>query len=83
MALKKDCYWAQTFESKLGFVKITHKVEKLSAYGVRFLLSESIDGFHEWQWGDGWVQSRLEGISLLPLNLGQTLSLTRLKNYLQ
>jgi hypothetical protein len=46
-------------------------------------LSQSIDGYHEWYWGDGWVQSRLEGISLLPLNLGQTLSLLRLREFLK
>ena len=73
----------QKFESTLGLLKIGHQVEKLSASGVRFLLSGGIDGFHEWQWGDGWVQSRLEGVSLLPLNLGQTLSLARLRYYLQ
>ena len=73
----------QKFESTLGLVKVGHQVEKLSASGIRFLLSGGIDGFHEWQWGDGWVQSRLEGVSLLPLNLGQTLSLARLKYYLQ
>jgi hypothetical protein len=73
----------QALDSTLGFVRVHHQVEKLSAFGVRFLLSGSIDGFHEWQWGDGWVQSRLEGVSLLPLNLGQTLSLARLKHYLQ
>ncbi len=73
----------QEFESVLGLVKVHHQVEKLSAFGVRFLLSGSIDGFHEWQWGDGWVQSRLEGVSLLPLNLGQTLSLARLRYYLK
>jgi hypothetical protein len=71
------------FESSLGLVKVCHRVEHLSAFGVRFLLSGSIDGFHEWQWGDGWVQSRLEGVSLLPLNLGQTLSLARLRYYLK
>jgi len=78
----------QMFEStlganKLGLVKVTHQVEMLADEGIRFLLSGSIDGFHEWQWGDGWVQSRLEGISLLPLSLGQTASLTRLRFYLQ
>lgn len=73
----------QEFESALGLAKTGHRVEQISPYGVRFLLSGSIDGFHEWQWGDSWVQSRLEGISLLPLNLGQTLSLLRLKQYLQ
>ncbi len=45
------------------------------------LLSQGIDGFHEWYWGDGWVQSRLEGVSL-PLNLGQTASLLRLREFL-
>ena len=73
----------EVFESQLGIVSITHEVETITGSGIRFLLSGSIDGFHEWQWGDGWVQSRLEGVSLLPLGLGQTLSLTRLKQYLQ
>lgn len=41
-----------------------------------------------WQFRNFWVrgnakQSRLEGVSLLPLNLGQTLSLLRLKQYLK
>lgn len=71
------------FQSRLGPVSVTHEVEVITDGGVRFLLSGGIDGFHEWQWGDGWVQSRLEGVSLLPLNLGQTLSLARLKQYLQ
>ncbi|MEL6351620.1 MAG: hypothetical protein AAFR58_07640, partial [Cyanobacteria bacterium J06627_28] len=73
----------QHFDSKLGLIKTHHSVERLSDEGIRFLLSGSIDGFHEWQWGEGWVQSRLEGISLLPLNIGQTASLFRLKQYLQ
>jgi hypothetical protein len=46
------------------------------------LLSRGIDGFHEWYWGEGWVQSRLEGISVIPLNLGQTINLMRLKEFL-
>ena len=73
------------FSSSLGLgmqlAKVNHQVEIISPTGIRFLLSGSIDGFHEWQWGDGWVQSRLEGVSLLPLNLGQTLSLLRLKQH--
>lgn len=73
----------QRFDSQLGLIRTHHSVERLSDEGIRFLLSGSIDGFHEWQWGEGWVQSRLEGISLLPLNLGQTASLFRLKQYLQ
>ena len=72
----------QEFESSLGPVKINHRVEALSPGGIRFVLSGGIDGFHEWQWGNGWVQSRLEGVSLLPLNLGQTASLIRIREYL-
>ncbi|MGB5631279.1 MAG: hypothetical protein WBM44_15300 [Waterburya sp.] len=71
-----------TFTSSLGLVKIEHEVEFLDDNSLRLLLSKGIDGFHEWHWGDGWLQSRLEGISLLPLNFGQTLSLLRLRQYL-
>lgn len=70
------------FTSQLGFVEIDHKVELLENNCLRFLLSKGIDGYHEWCWGDGWVQSRLEGISLLPLNLAQTFSLLQLRQYL-
>ena len=70
------------FTSKLGFVEIDHQVELLDDNCLRFLLSKGIDGYHEWCWGDGWVQSRLEGISLLPLNLGQTFNLLKLRQYL-
>ena len=73
----------QAFDSGFGPAKVGHCVEQLSSHSIRFLLSGSIDGFHEWQWGDGWVQSRLEGVSLLPLNLGQTLSIVRLRQHLQ
>ncbi|MDJ0649787.1 MAG: hypothetical protein QNJ60_13920 [Xenococcaceae cyanobacterium MO_188.B19] len=70
------------FTSKLGFVEIDHQVELLENNCLRFLLSKGIDGYHEWCWGDGWIQSRLEGISLLPLNLAQTFSLLKLRQYL-
>ena len=71
-----------TFSSKLGFVEIDHTVELLDNNCLRFVLSKGIDGYHEWCWGDGWIQSRLEGISLLPLNLGQTLSLLQLRQHI-
>ena len=71
-----------TFVSSLGLVKIEHQVEKVEDNSLRLLLSKGIDGYHEWHWGDGWLQSRLEGISVLPLNLGQTFSLFRLRQYL-
>ena len=71
-----------TFVSSLGLVQVEHKVEIVDDNCLRLLLSKGIDGFHEWRWGEGWLQSRLEGISVLPLNFGQTLSLFRLRQYL-
>ncbi len=71
-----------SFTSWIGPVVIQHQVDRAAPNSLRFLLSQGIDGYHEWYWGEGWVQSRLEGISLLPLNLGQTLSLLRLKQFL-
>lgn len=72
-----------TFTSKLGLIAIEHQVEKLGDNHLRFLLSQGIDGYHEWYWGDSWIQSRLEGVSLLPLNLGQTATLLRLREFLK
>ncbi|HIK31728.1 MAG TPA: hypothetical protein IGS17_01795 [Oscillatoriales cyanobacterium M59_W2019_021] len=71
-----------TYTSRLGPVEIRHHVELANDNHLRLILSGGIDGFHEWYWGDGWVQSRLEGVSLLPLKLAQTASLWRLKQYL-
>ena len=71
-----------TFISSIGLVEIEHQVEIVDDNSVRLLLSKGVDGFHEWHWGEGWLQSRLEGISVLPLNLGQTFSLFRLRQYL-
>ncbi len=70
------------FKSTIGPLVIQHQVEILESNYMRLILSQGIDGYHEWYWGEGWLQSRLEGISLLPLNLGQTLSLLRFKNFL-
>ncbi|MEM9806527.1 MAG: hypothetical protein AAF959_14720 [Cyanobacteria bacterium P01_D01_bin.56] len=72
----------QSFSSYVGPIRIEHTVETLSDTSIRFLLHAGVDGFHEWYWGDGWVQSRLEGISTLPLNIAQTTSLLRLRLYL-
>ncbi|NEO40956.1 MAG: hypothetical protein F6J90_33355 [Moorea sp. SIOASIH] len=72
-----------TFTSSIGPVAVQHKVELVQSNCLRLLLSQGIDGYHEWYWGDGWVQSRLEGVSLLPLNLGQTLSLLRLRQFVE
>ena len=72
-----------TFTSWLGLIAVEHQIERVGDNYVRLLLSQGIDGYHEWYWGDSWVQSRLEGISLLPINLGQTLSLLRLREFLK
>jgi hypothetical protein len=71
-----------TFTSWAGPIAIQQTVDQVESNRLRLLLSKGIDGFHEWYWGDGWVQSRLEGISLLPLNLAQTASLLRLRQFL-
>jgi hypothetical protein len=71
------------FTTWLGFVPIEHQVEIAKDNCLRLLLSQGIDGYHEWYWGEGWVQSRLEGISLLPLNLGQTFSLLNLRQFVR
>ncbi|WP_448601697.1 hypothetical protein [Thermoleptolyngbya sp.] len=70
------------FTGWLGPVAIRHQVDVLDSNSLRLLLSQGVDGFHQWYWGEGWVQSSLQGISLLPLNLGQTVSLMRLRQYL-
>jgi hypothetical protein len=80
--LPEKLYPGLTFTGWLGVIPIEHKVQVANDNCLRLLLSKGIDGYHEWYWGDGWIQSRLEGISLLPLNLGQTLSLMRLKQFL-
>ena len=70
------------FSCYFGFVEVKNKVEIINSNCFRLILSGGIDGYQEWCWGDGWVQSRLEGISLLPLNLAQTFNLLRLRNWL-
>lgn len=79
--LPEQLHSGLTFASSLGPVTIQHHVQLADSHCLRLLLSQGIDGYHEWYWGEGWVQSRLEGISLLPLNLSQTLSLLRLREF--
>ena len=71
-----------SYTSWTGPVPIHHTVDVVTPNCLRLLLSQGVDGFNEWYWGEGWVQSRLEGISVLPLNLGQTLNLLRLREFL-
>ncbi|WP_204103441.1 MULTISPECIES: hypothetical protein [Spirulina sp. CCY15215] len=72
-----------TFTAKTGLITVEHHVDMVSSECVRLLLHQGIDGYHEWYWGEGWVQSRLEGISLLPLSLGQTFALLRLREFVE
>ncbi len=67
----------------LGGLQLHHRVERLGDHHLCLVLSGAIDGFHEWQWGDGWVQSRLEGLSLLPLGLSQSWSLWQLREFVK
>ena len=71
------------FSVSLGLISIDNQVELVNDNCLRLILSKGIDGYQEWSWGDGWVQSRLEGISILPLNLAQTLNLLRLKEFVR
>ncbi|MBE9029866.1 hypothetical protein IQ266_09005 [filamentous cyanobacterium LEGE 11480] len=72
------------FTSHSGFIIPIHQtVELVEEHRIRFLLSQGIDGFHAWAWGDGWVQSEIEGVSLLPIGIGQTASLMLLRQYVR
>ena len=82
VGLPEQLHPGLTFTTWTGFVAIQHQVEVAHSNCLRLLLSQGIDGYHEWYWGEGWVQSRLEGVSMLPLNLGQTLSLLQLRQFL-
>ncbi|WP_413165760.1 hypothetical protein ACL6C3_04645 [Capilliphycus salinus ALCB114379] len=80
--LPEQFHTGMSFTSSIGPVTIRHYVDVAESNCLRFLLSGGIDGFHEWYWGEGWIQSRLEGFSVLPLNLGQTVNLMRFKEFL-
>ncbi|WP_414564655.1 MULTISPECIES: hypothetical protein [unclassified Anabaena] len=80
--MPEELYAGLQFTTRTGPIQIHHQVDVARPDCLRLLLSGGIDGFHEWYWGEGWVQSRLEGISILPLNLCQTLSLLSLRQFL-
>ncbi len=71
------------FESWLGPVAIEHRIERADERCLQCILSGGIDGYHHWYWGDGWVQSSLEGISAFPLKLANTTGLLRLREHLR
>jgi hypothetical protein len=71
------------YRSTFGPIVVEYIVDRVDPQCLRLLLSNSIDGYHEWYWGEGWVQSHVEGISLIPLNLHQTTTLLRLRQSLK
>ncbi|MDY6782630.1 MAG: hypothetical protein SW833_08815 [Cyanobacteriota bacterium] len=81
--LPEPLHFGLTFTNWLGPVPVQHYVQLADGNALRLLLSKGIDGYHEWSWGEGWVQSRLEGISLLPLSLGHSASLMRLRDFVE
>lgn len=70
------------FTGYLGPIALTHTVTVVTPQSLELTLAGGVDGFHGWVWGEGWVQSRLEGVSALPLNLAQTAHLWRLRQFL-
>lgn len=72
-------YPGSQFTTQLGWLTIEHHVELMSTHRLVWVLRRGIEGWQEWCWGDGWVQSCVEGVTLLPLELGQTLLLWRLR----
>jgi len=80
--LPEELHSGLTFTSWIGGIPVQHTVQQAEEGILRLLLSRGIDGYHEWRWGDGWVQSRIEGVSLLPLRLGQTIALSQLRQFL-
>jgi len=71
------------FTSWIGPISIQHDVLSATDQELRMRLSQGIDGIHEWCWGEGWIQSSIEGVSLLPVSLGQTVSLARLRQFVE
>ena len=71
------------FQSWFGPIPIEHDIQRADPRCLRSILSGGIDGYHEWYWGDGWVQSCLEGISAFPIKLANTTGLLRLRAYVR
>ena len=69
------------FYSRLGPARIGHQVRSLEDNRLELALWGAIDGWNEWRWGNGWVQLRVEGVSLLPLRLGLNVALRSLQRF--
>ncbi|MEM6446558.1 MAG: hypothetical protein AAFY57_14695 [Cyanobacteria bacterium J06642_2] len=67
------------FFTRIGPLQFGHEVTELTDGQLTLILWGGMDGWNEWLWGEGWVQLRMEGVSLLPLGLGQSVMLRRLQ----
>lgn len=72
-----------TYKTQWMGLTIVHEVIAVNEEGLKLLLSGSVEGFHYWHWGEGWIQSHLEGVSLIPLKLAHTLALFQLRSFLE
>ncbi len=70
------------YKSQLGGLTLDHEVLALGDQELNLRLENGVNGFHHWRWGDGWIQSQLEGVTLMPLNLAHTYALWRLRSFL-
>lgn len=67
------------FFTRIGPLQFGHEVRELADGQLTLILWGGMDGWNEWLWGDGWVQLRVEGVSVLPLSVGQSVMLQRLR----
>lgn len=67
------------FTTRVGPLEFGHEVKELAEGHLTLILWGGLDGWNEWLWGEGWVQLRAEGVSLLPLKLGQSVMLQQLR----
>ncbi|MGQ9837888.1 MAG: hypothetical protein ACUVRV_07955 [Cyanobacteriota bacterium] len=82
-SLPKSLEVGSTFSAQWGPVSIMHQVETLLPERLRLLIWGGADGYCDWLWGNGWVQLRVEAVSLLPLGIGQLLILKQLQQFAQ
>ena len=54
--LPEQLHSTTTFSSWLGPIAIQHQVDRADENSLLLLMSQGIDGYQEWRWGDGWVQ---------------------------
>lgn len=66
-----------------GVLPIRAQVRELRSAHLRWQFSQGVDGLQTWYWGEGWVQVQLDVVSFLPLGVGQTVQLWRLRDYVQ